>query len=225
MQDLKPRGYCSRWDFILARCLNRNVLHLGFIGETDASLDQKVDAIQEEQTLHSHLLKVASTVAGIDRNERAIAMIRSKVGWDNLYAADVEHLERLDLKGTFDVVLFGNLVEHLSCPGLALNGIQRFMNEKSEMIISTPNTFALLSNIRFTLGRFREGDEHVTGYSKFTLQALLTRHGFKMTELFTCYDKPPVLWKQRVEFAVGVPFFKAMPERGGTLLAVSRKVA
>lgn len=225
MQDLNPQGYCSRWDFILARCRNRNVLHLGFIGETDASLDQKVGAIRDEQTLHSQLLKVASTIAGVDRNEPAIEMIRSKVGWDNLYVADVEHLERLDLKGTFDVVLFGNLVEHLSCPGLALNGIQRFMNKKSEMIISTPNSFALLSNIRFTLGRFREGEEHVTGYSKFTLQALLARHGFEMTELFTCYDKPPVAWKQKVEFAVGVPFFKAMPERGGTLLAVSRKAA
>jgi hypothetical protein len=117
------------------------------------------------------------------------------------------------------------LVEHLSCPGLALNGIHRFMNEKSELIISTPNAFALLSNIRFTLGRFREGDEHVTGYSKFMLQTLLQRHGYAMTELFTCYDKPPLGWKQKLQFAIGVPYFKAMPERGGTLLAVSRKAA
>ena len=120
-------------------------------------------------------------------------------------------------------MLFENLVEHLGCPGLALNGIRRFMNGTSEMIISTPNTFALLCNIRFTLGRFREGEEHVTGYSKFTLKALLERHGFEMTELFTCYDKLPVAWKQKLEFSVGIPFFKAMPERGGRLLAVSRR--
>jgi SAM-dependent methyltransferase len=225
VQELRPQGYCSRWEFILARCANRKVLHLGFIGETDASLVQKVDAIRDEQTLHSQLLKVCSAVTGIDRNERAIEMIRSRVGWDNLYPGDVEHLERLDLNSTFDVVLFGNLVEHLSCPGLALNGIHRFMNEKSELIISTPNAFALLSNIRFTLGRFREGDEHVTGYSKFMLQSLLERHGYAMTELFTCYDKPPLGWKQKLQFAMGVPYFKAMPERGGTLLAVSRKAA
>ena len=225
MHDLKPQGYCSRWVFILARCRNRNVLHLGFIGETDASLDQKVEAIKDAQTLHSQVLKVASTVAGIDRNERAIEMIRSKVGWNNLYAADVEHLERLDLKGTFDVVLFGNLVEHLSCPGLALNGIHRFMNENSEMIISTPNSFGLLSNLRFTLGRFREGEEHVTSYSKFTLQSLLERHGFAITELLTCYDKPPLEWKRKLQFSLGVPFFKMMPERGGTLLAVCKKAA
>jgi SAM-dependent methyltransferase len=223
VQPLKPQGYCSRWEFILARCANRNVLHLGFIGETDAWLDQKVDAIKDEHTLHSQLLKVASAVAGVDRDERAVEMIRSKVGWDNLHVADVEHLERLNLNGTFDVVLFGNLVEHLSCPGLALNGIHRFMNKKSEMIISTPNAFALLSNVRFTLGRFREGDEHVTGYSRFMLQTLLERHGYAMTELFTCYDKPPIGWKQKLKFAVGVPYFSVMPERGGTLLAVSRK--
>jgi SAM-dependent methyltransferase len=225
VQDLRTQGYCSRWQFILARCANRNVLHLGFIGETDASLEQKMGAIKDEQTLHSQLLKVASAVTGVDRNERAVEMIRSKFGWDSLHVADVEHLERLELDRTFDVVLFGNLVEHLSCPGLALNGIRRFMNEKSELIISTPNAFALLSNIRFTLGSFREGDEHVTGYSKFMLQSLLQRHGYEMTELFTCYDKPPLGWKQKLEFAFGVPYFKAMPERGGTLLAVSRKAA
>jgi Methyltransferase domain len=223
VQPLKPQGYCSRWDFILARCADRNVLHLGFIGETDAWPDQKVDAIKDEHTLHSQLLKVASKVVGVDRDERAVEMIRSEVGWGNLHVADVEHLERLNLNGPFDVVLFGNLVEHLSCPGLALNGIHRFMSEKSEMIISTPNAFALLSNVRFTLGSFREGDEHVTGYSRFMLQALLERHGYAITELFTCYDKPPAGWRQKLQFAFGVPYFKAMPERGGTLLAVSRK--
>jgi hypothetical protein len=82
VQDLRPQGYCSRWEFILSRCANRKVLHLGFIGETDASLVQKVDAIRDEQTLHSQLLKVCSAVTGIDRNERAIEMIRSRVGWD-----------------------------------------------------------------------------------------------------------------------------------------------
>jgi 2-polyprenyl-3-methyl-5-hydroxy-6-metoxy-1,4-benzoquinol methylase len=161
----------------------------------------------------------------MDRDERAIEMIRSKFGWGNLYSGDVEHLENLDLDRIFDVVVFGDLVEHLSCPGLALNGIRRFMDEKSQLMISTPNTFALLSNIRFTLGRFREGEEHVTGYSKFTLKALLERHGFEMTEFFTCYDKPPLTRSRKLAFSVGVPYFKLMPERGGTLLAVSKKIA
>ena len=225
MQELRAKSYCSRWDFILSRCVNRTVLHLGFIGETDASLNIKEDAINHGQTLHSQLLRIGSNVVGIDRNERAIEMSRSKLGWDDLYNGDVEHLENLDLIGTFDIVVFGNLVEHLSCPGLALNGIRRFMDEKSELIISTPNTFALLANIRFTLGRFREGDEHVTGYSKFTLKALLERHGYEMTEFFTCYDKPPLSRSRKLAFSIGVPYFKVMPERGGTLLAVSKKTS
>lgn len=220
---VRAQGYCSRWDFILSRCDGRTVLHLGFIGETDAALQKKVNAIKNGETLHSHLIKRASRVAGVDRNQQALGMIRSELGWDNLYHGDVEHLEDLDLDETFDVVVFGNLVEHLTCPGLALNGIQRFMNERSQLIISTPNSFALLSNIRFTLGRYREGEEHVTCYSKLTLKALLERHGFEMTELFTCYDKPPVTAKGTLKLSIGAPYFRALPERGGTLLAVAEK--
>jgi Methyltransferase domain len=223
MQGVKPQAYCSRWDFILSRCDGRAVLHLGFIGETDATLQTKLHAIKYGQTLHSHLIKHASKVAGVDRNQQALAMIRSELGWGNLYFGDVEHLEDLNLNERFDVVLFGDLVEHLTCPGLALNGIRRFMSGKSQLIISTPNSFALLSNIRFTLGRYREGEEHVTSYSKLTLKALLERHGFEMTELFTCYDKPPVTTKGRLKLSIGAPYFKVWPERGGTLLAVAEK--
>ena len=96
------------------------------------------------------------------------------------------------------------------------------MAPHSELIISTPNAFSLLANIHFTVGRFREGNEHVAAYSQFTLPALLERHLFKMTELYTCFNRPPRSWNKRFAFALGIPFFKVMPDRGGTLLAVAR---
>lgn len=65
----------------------------------------------------------------------------------------------------------------------------------------------------------------MTGYSKFTLKALLEQYGFEMTEFFTCYDKPPLTRGRKLAFSISVPYFKAMPERGGTLLAISKKIA
>jgi len=221
----RASAYCSRWSFILNRCKGRTVLHLGFVGETDGSLQVKVDAFGVGRVLHPHLTLAASEVVGIDRDEHAVEAIRSKFQEDALLVGDVEHLEQLPLDRTFDVILFGDLIEHLSCPGLALDGIRRFMSPQSELIISTPNAFSLLANARFTLGRFREGNEHVAAYSKFTLLALLDRHRLQVTEIYTCFDRPPQSWKERVKFSIGTLFFKGMPERGGTLLAVARLTA
>ena len=221
-QIWKSSGYCSRWRFILDRCKGRSVLHLGFVGETDGSLEKKLEAFAAGQILHTHLAHAASEVVGLDRDERAVQTIQSKFGERGLMVGDVEYLDQLPLHGTFDVIVFGDLIEHLSSPGRALEGIRRFMAPHSELIISTPNAFSLLANIRFTVGRFREGNEHVAAYSQITLPALLERHQIKMTELYTCFNRPPRSWNKRFAFALGIPFFKVMPDRGGTLLAVAR---
>ena len=129
-----------------------------------------------QRVLHPHLTRTASEVVGVTASERAVEGIRSKFQADGLLVGDVEHLEQLPLDRTFDVILLGDLIEHFKlCPGLALEGIRRLMSPHSELILSTPNAFALLANIRFTLGRFHEGNEHVAAYSKFTLPALLER--------------------------------------------------
>lgn len=89
---------------------------------------------------------------------------------------DAELLDRSPLRGTFDVIVFGNLIEHLSFPGRALEGVRRFMAPNSELVISTPKAFGLLANVRIGLGRFYGGNEHLAAYSRFTLPALLARH-------------------------------------------------
>jgi len=220
---LKMRGYCSRWDLILERCRSRSVFHLGCVGETDGSIESKVNAFQTGLALHPHLTRVASEVIGLDLNAKAVNMLRQELGCEDLLIGDVEHLEQLPLKRTFAVIVFGDLIEHLSCPGLALEGIRRFMSDDSELIISTPNAFSLLANVRFTLGRFRDGAEHVAHYSKFALSTLLERHHLETTEFFTCFDRPPQSWLQRFRFALGTPVFKIAPERGGTLLCIARR--
>jgi hypothetical protein len=97
------------------------------------------------------------------------------------------------------------------------------MTPKSELIVSVPNAFAVLANVRFTLGSFRDGAQHVATFSKFNLMTLLSRHGFSLTELYTCYDQPPRSSKQKIQFALGAPILRMLAERGGTLLAVAMK--
>jgi SAM-dependent methyltransferase len=197
-------------------------LHLGFVVVTDGSREKKLDAFGDGQILHSHLAQAASEVVGFDRDERTVQTIQSKFGVSGLMVGDVEHLERLPLHGIFDVIVFGNLIERLISAGRALEGIWRVVALNRELIISTPRAFSLLANIRFTLGRFRKRSEHAAAYSQFTLPPVLERRQFKVTELYTGFDRPPQSRNKRFAFALGIPFLKAMPDRSGTPWAVAR---
>jgi len=218
---MKVSGYCSRWTFILDRCLGKTVLHLGCIGETEVPPHAKLEAFAAGQVLHPQLAAIARSLVGVDIDAATVELIHSRLGQNGILAGDVEHLESLALEGTFDIVLCGNLLEHLSCPGRVLDGVRRFMTPSSQLIISVPNSFALLANLRFCLGRFREGTQHVASFSKFNIETLVERHGFHLKELYSAYDQPPTTWEGRIKLAWGAPFFKLLPERGGTLLAVA----
>jgi SAM-dependent methyltransferase len=218
----KISGYFSRWNFVLERCRGRSVLHLGCIGETDASPEDKLQAFRAKRVLHPHLVAAAREVIGVDIDADAVDLLRSELGLDGMVVADVEHLDRVELDRTFEIILCGDLLEHLSSPGLVLHGVRRFMKPASELIVSVPNPFGLLANLRFTLGRFRDGAQHVAAFSKFNLVTLLERHGLQITELYTCFDRPPFSGRRRLVLGLGIPFFRYFPERGGTLLCVAR---
>jgi ubiquinone/menaquinone biosynthesis C-methylase UbiE len=219
---MRVAGYLSRWDFILDHCVGRRVLHLGCVGETDVSPEVKIEAFRSKRVLHPRLMEVAREVVGVDLDAKTIKLIRSKLDTGNLVIGDVEHLENCAIDGTFDVIVCGDLVEHITNPGLMLEGMKRFMTPENSVIMSTPNQFSLLANIRFSLESYREGAEHVTVFSKLTLTHLLERHGYQLRELYTCYDRPPQTGMARVKFKVGVPFYRLLPERGGTLLVTAQ---
>jgi len=82
------------------------------------------------------------------------------------------------------------------------------MEPTTERIISVPNSFGILANLRFTVGSFRDGAQHVASFSKFNLETLLARHGFELKELYTAYDRPPNGLRGRMKFAAGIPIFK-----------------
>jgi SAM-dependent methyltransferase len=219
---MRVLGYSSRWAFVLNRCRGRTVLHLGCVGATDFPAEEKLQAFGAGRVLHPRLAAVSRELVGVDNDGPAVQLLRSRLGERTILIGDAEHLENLNLDRTFDIILCGDLLEHLSCPGRALEGARRFMATTSELIVSVPNSFALLANLRFTMGRFQDGAQHVATFSKFNLQTLLERHGFELKELYTAYDHPAFSRPERIKLALGVPFFRLLPERGGTLLAIAK---
>jgi len=214
--------YVSRWDFILRRCAARRVLHLGCIGITEGSTEEKVTSMLEARVLHAQLRRICRDIVGVDYDTATVQELRQRGFTDILYG-DVQQLAAVPLAQTFDIILCGDLIEHLSQPGSMLEGIKSFMEQDSELIVSTPNAFGLLHFARYAGNVFREGNEHVLSFTVFTLHNLLRRHGFCVREAYTCYCTPPSTGRTRFLYALGEPVFQLAPKFGGTLLFVVRR--
>jgi len=165
-----------RVDEIINYCINKSVLHLGFVQH-----DQYEENIIKNTWLHSKIDKVAKNLVGIDYLEKNVNILKEKYNYE-AYSADVMDLIKLDLDKKFDVIICAELIEHIENPGLMLDGIKKFMNKNSILIITTPNPWAI-NHIKFINKNIPEdkwvNKEHVTWFSYGTLSKLLTRKGYE----------------------------------------------
>jgi hypothetical protein len=218
---MRFESYISRWNFIIEKCRGKSVLHLGCIGITEGSTAEKIDAMRQGGVLHTHLKELTLELVGVDYDMATIKEL-NKLGFTEIVYGNVENLDEIDIHKQFDIILCGDLIEHLSKPGAMLDGLRPFLHRETKLLITTPNAFGLLHFLRFACGRFREGNDHVISFSTFTLHHLLRRHGFDICEVYSCYNRPPQHWLDHVRYGIGIPFFKLFPRFGGTLLAVAK---
>lgn len=205
--------YQSKHEAILSLCRNKRVLHLGCVGNNDYGTEHKVAA--SPSTLHMKLSAIAD-VTGVDISEDAIVEYRRSGICNNILVGDVEKLEALDLNPTFDVVVIGDLIEHLSNPGHMLDGVRTICRPDTIVILTTPHAFGLAPFLRHLTGRFEEGLQHVMTFNEKNLRHLVTRHGFRVAESGTCYQEESI--NTSAAFALGKKLFERFPQLGGTLL-------
>ena len=211
--------YVAKEEFILRVASGRSVLHLGCVGFTDVAPGER--AKFAKQSLHWKLTQAAETV-GIDYSLAVIEEYRKLGVFTNIIAGDVERLDEVQLARAFDVVIAGDIIEHLSNPGRMLDGIKRFCTSDTQVILTTPNAFGAPNFLRYSAGRFREGAEHVMSFNEQNLATLLGRHGYSLSELHTCFQPRSMDQHFASFFTLGRKVFELFPRFGGTLLVVAK---
>jgi SAM-dependent methyltransferase len=217
----RPASYFQREPFLVERCKGKSVLHLGCIGYTEGDPESRAAFFKSRSSLHSDLVGVARQVVGVDIDRETLELLRAQ-GSRNLFDGDVENLERSDVPRSpgFDVILAGDLLEHLSNPGLMLESVKSFLAPGGRLLVTTPNAYGLPNFLRFLRGKLVEGKDHVQSYSVFTLSNLLARHGWRVTDAHTCFQGRARNIHGRFSFGVGRRAFERYPSLGGTLIAV-----
>ncbi len=184
--DNRDLQLVQRTDFILDQCRGKKVLHLGC-----TNYPYTAEAIRDKMLLHFDIEKVAAETFGLDLDQEGIDIL-SAAGSRNIFRADLENLQALDLDESFDVIIAGEIIEHLNNPGLFLSGIQRFMRTGSVLVLTTVNAYCAMRFFYYGL-RGKGGrvelvhPDHVAYYSYFTLKLLIERSGLRVDK-FLFYD-------------------------------------
>lgn len=130
-----------------------------------------------EYWLHQHLNQMYPHVVGIDISETNLDKMRA-LGYQNLYQMDAE---TFSFDESFNTIVAGELIEHLSNPGLFLARARAQLEPGGRLIITTPFVFSALyilyANLKYP--KTCENAEHTHWLCIETMRNLASRYSLK----------------------------------------------
>jgi 2-polyprenyl-3-methyl-5-hydroxy-6-metoxy-1,4-benzoquinol methylase len=143
------------------------------------------------------LVERGCTVVGIERDPAAAAAARAVC--EEVLVGDVEELPLPFEHGSFDVVLCGDLVEHLRDPQSFLARVRPCLKEDGRLVLTTPNVANVALRLSLLGGRWRYTERglldrtHVHLFTRKTLTEALSKAGYRVVEFdFTLPMPSPV---------------------------------
>jgi len=128
-----------------------------------------------------------NTIVGIELDPEAARAAEQFC--ERVLVGDVETMELPLEPGSFDVVLCGDLIEHLRDPVAALARLRLFLKPGGRVVLSTPNIANWAIRLSLLGGRWRYTDRgildrtHTHLFTRATLDEALRRAGYEHVEI------------------------------------------
>lgn len=156
-------------------CRNKTVLDVGCVGQ---DLDPN-----SPEWLHAKVKSVAESVVGADINTEGIEKLAA-LGY-TIYTP--EQLEQMEDK--YDVVLMGDVIEHVNDPGSFLQFYAKFLKPGGKIIVCTPNAFGIRYVFQVLFyGKPNTNPEHTVFLDPMVMIELTGRIGLKMADFYWLYE-------------------------------------
>ncbi len=164
----------QRSSYLEACVKGKSVLHIGC---SDYPLTK--EKIQNHQLLHANLQRTASRIIGIDLSEEGVALMR-KHGFADVEVMDAEDIH---IDGEFDVILAGDVLEHMNNPGKFLEAACNLLLPHGELIVGVPSALTINNIKAWFCGREVVHCDHTFYFSPKTLSTLCARYHLLPTRL------------------------------------------
>lgn len=158
--------------FCAKSCANKDVLDIGCV-------QHNPENYRSRYWLHKALVAVGRSVEGIDLYEPGVDYLQ-KLGY-NIYVADAQDFQ---LESTYDVIVAGDIIEHLDNVGGFLESCKLHLRAGGKLLISTPNPWYWRNVAKATLkARVRPNPEHTLWMCPDTLSQIAYRYEFRIVEI------------------------------------------
>ena len=157
---------------MLQAAIGHKVLNVGCAGS---------DALTNPHPVHARIAEVSQSCLGLDIYQPGVRKLQAD-GFDVIYA-NAEDFELPDKD--FEVAVLGDVIEHVSNPGLVFDCVYRHLRSGGRVVVTTPNPFSFTLMLKRTLGYpYRQNSEHVFWFDPVLLSWLMERSGFILDEVF-----------------------------------------
>lgn len=169
----------SRKEIVQEFCSGKSVLDIGCV-------HHDIENAESADWLHGMVVDVASFVLGVDYLEEDVKALALR-GF-NIIAGDVNC--PLPIERKFDVIVVGNLIEHLSSFSGLMENINRLLAEDGVALISTANPFFREQYFYSALKNdIIVNPEHTCWIDPVTLDQLSRRFGLETAEVLWVREK------------------------------------
>lgn len=169
----------SRRVIIQEICQGKAVLDIGCV-------HHDIENVSSADWLHGSIAEVAGLVLGVDYLEGAVKALANR-GY-NVIAGDVNF--PLPIERRFDVIVVGNLIEHLSSFSGLMENINRLLADDGVALISTANPFFREQYFYSALKNdIIVNPEHTCWIDPVTLNQLSSRFGLETAEVLWVKEK------------------------------------
>lgn len=156
------------------------------------------------------------TVVGVDLNHADIDEAKGKIS--EAYVLDVAAEASVALLGTFDVILFADVLEHLTDPRDTLRKVRPLLRDGGRIVYSIPNMGHLSVRLDLLEGRFPYTDvglldkTHLHFYDGPEIELVFSTAGYRITDEDPVVSEYPEGWVTerlaRLGLAPGGRFFE-----------------
>jgi len=171
----------NKFDKVIQLCEDKKVLDVGCVGQDKS--------YQSELWLHARIKKVSRDLIGSDIDVEGAKVLNSK-GFI-VFTPDELNAQRDEMK--FDVIVMGDVIEHVDNPVEFLNFYSQFLTENGTMLICTPNVLGARYSLQVLFfGNSGTNPEHTFGFEPYTILELFSRSKVEPVSFYWLkeYSKP-----------------------------------
>jgi SAM-dependent methyltransferase len=167
----------TREELILDTCAGKRVLDIGCV-------DHAAAQVGGERWLHGRVASVASSCVGLDLHHEGVERMR-ELGYDAEVVDITEPPPARLVDDPFDVVVAGELIEHLTAPIALFEFAARVLVPGGTLVLTTPNPFAPWRARAGQLGIVWENADHLVYVFPSGVAEMAGRTGFRLVHLST----------------------------------------